>query len=146
MPQETKRARIEREVRESMTEGIYQVGEKLPSARDLANRHRASIGTAVAALAALKDAGVIEGRQGDGYYVADLAAAQPAVSAETRLDELAQRVAELDEHAGFLEAVLRDLYGRLGYPWPGDADQTTTTTVKGSGGHGRRHRPSGTDG
>jgi DNA-binding GntR family transcriptional regulator len=67
---ETKRARIERDVRESIAQGIYQPDEKLPSARDLAVRHRVSLATAQDALTALKDEGLIEGRQGDGYYLA----------------------------------------------------------------------------
>ena len=90
---ESKRARIVREVRESIVAGIYRPGEKLPVARDLAARVNAGLSTAQDALDQLKEEGLIEGRQGDGYYV----------STGPRKPTLEDRVAALESRVERLE-------------------------------------------
>jgi GntR family transcriptional regulator len=49
--------------------GEYAQGDRLPSARDLAEKHNVSSATAMRALRLLQDQGVIIGRQGRGFFV-----------------------------------------------------------------------------
>lgn len=59
---------IERQVRE----GAFKTGEKLPSLRELAQRHGYAKNTVVAAFELLVSRGLIEPRRGAGYFVLEL--------------------------------------------------------------------------
>ena len=83
---EPERARIERELREAITSGLYKPGVRLPSTADLAGQFGVSHSTVAAALANLKAARVIYGRQGLGHYV----------GTEDREPSIEERVAELE--------------------------------------------------
>lgn len=96
MPGESDRERVAREIRTAISSGQYRRGDALPSTRDLTERFDVSTSTVTRALSALKDEGVVHGRQGRRYYVG------PESDATSRPRSLADRVAELerrlDEH------------------------------------------------
>ncbi|CAG9179710.1 PLP-dependent aminotransferase family protein [Cupriavidus respiraculi] len=62
---------IERQI----AEGAWRAGDKLPSLRELAQLHRYSKNTVVAAFELLVGRGLVEPRRGAGYFVLDRAAA-----------------------------------------------------------------------
>lgn len=115
MTYESDRARIEREIRDQIASGQLEPHEQLPSTAQLAEVYAVSMRTVSSALANLKASGLVEGRQGRGYFVAD---AQQAASSDP-VQVLTGEVAELRELVGVLQTHLIELYGRLGQPYPG---------------------------
>ncbi|MDE1464936.1 PLP-dependent aminotransferase family protein [Spartinivicinus poritis] len=61
--------KIAEELNQQVSQGFYQVGEKLPSIRSLSKNHNISISTAQEAYRLLEDQGVVEVRPKSGYYV-----------------------------------------------------------------------------
>ena len=62
--------------------GVYRLGERLPSVRELKAERRVSLATATHALAELEDRGLIEARPRSGYYVVFTADALPEPNLE----------------------------------------------------------------
>ena len=54
---------------QAIVDEVYKAGEKLPSVRELANRHRVSISTAVKVLQQLEANNLAEVKEKSGYYV-----------------------------------------------------------------------------
>ena len=52
-----------------ISEGIYQIGDKLPSIRALSNQRQVSVATVLQALSLIEAKGVVEARSKSGYYV-----------------------------------------------------------------------------
>lgn len=61
--------RIMDDIRKSVASGQLKAGQKLPSLPELANNYGCSIGTVRRALERLMVSGVVEGRQGIGYFI-----------------------------------------------------------------------------
>jgi len=71
----------------AIAQNLYRPGERLPSVRQLSQRHQVSTATAVSALRLLEDQGHIEARQRSGYYVRRhprCSLQEPAMSAPPR--------------------------------------------------------------
>jgi len=66
------------ELRQRIESGIYEPGSRLPGARRLASDFDVSVTTAMAALHGLEDAGLINGKNRSGFFVAALPADAPA--------------------------------------------------------------------
>ena len=58
------------EIRNALSRGVYQTGERLPSLRQLCREHHVSLGTAVEAYGQLQDEGRVVARGRSGFYVA----------------------------------------------------------------------------
>jgi GntR family transcriptional regulator len=69
MPRELRYLRIATELRRLVTSGEIAPGRLLPSESELAEEHRASRATIRKALAQLKQDGIVDSRQGFGWYV-----------------------------------------------------------------------------
>ncbi|WP_189050195.1 GntR family transcriptional regulator [Micromonospora sonchi] len=63
--------RIRREIQAKIAAGILKPGDKLPTTRELADEYETSGVTVRKAVELLIEAGVLEGRQGVGVFVAD---------------------------------------------------------------------------
>jgi GntR family transcriptional regulator len=87
-------------LRDRIEDGSYPPGSKLPGSRDLSEQWVTSRDTVVKALGILKDAALIVGRQGSGYWVVEGAIGRPAGS----------------RHAGTTRATRGMPFRRLGQP------------------------------
>src|SRR5690625_2065784 len=56
-------------MRERVAHGVYRVGDRLPSIRELCREFGVSVSTAQAAYGRLEDEAVIEARPKSGYYL-----------------------------------------------------------------------------
>jgi GntR family transcriptional regulator len=63
--------RIRREIQAKIAAGILKPGDKLPTTKELAEQYDTSGVTVRKAIDLLIEAGVLEGRQGVGVFVAD---------------------------------------------------------------------------
>lgn len=61
------------DLRDAIAHGRYKSGDRIPSANELAQEYEVSPVTVQAAFKELKNEGILEGRQGAGTFVADLA-------------------------------------------------------------------------
>ncbi len=62
--------RIHDALKDEVEKGVWKIGERLPSERDLAERFEVSRMTARQAVTSLVDEGILERRVGSGTYVA----------------------------------------------------------------------------
>ena len=125
--------RIAADLRSRIEAGQYPVGTQLPVKTALMETHGAALGTVDAALAELRDLGLVETRHGAGTFVIS---DQPSETEAQQLSDqvaslraqvagLAKRVenaedASLREIVGRLQANLADLYGKTGFTYPED--------------------------
>ncbi|MEV4467380.1 GntR family transcriptional regulator [Micromonospora echinofusca] len=63
--------RIRREIQAKVDAGILKPGDKLPTTKELAEQYETSGVTVRKAIDLLIEAGILEGRQGVGVFVAD---------------------------------------------------------------------------
>ncbi len=92
--------RIAETLSRAIRRGVLAHGERMPSIRELARAHGVSISTAVQAMRALEDAGLVQARPRSGYYVAatPLRLPEPGVSrppAQCQAVDLAAIAAQL---------------------------------------------------
>jgi len=73
--------RIAKQLEADIQRGVYRPGEKVPSVRKLSQQLNVSHATVLQAYARLEDQGLIRARPQSGYYVRELAAEQPALTA-----------------------------------------------------------------
>ncbi len=122
--------RVADQLAQSIRDGVYRPGEKLPAERELAESFGVSRPTVREAMIALEIFGIVEIRHGSGIYVIEPAGAQPApVEAEAMNDDLNVGAFELIEARILIEgemaamaaaaateadiAILNDLIGRM---------------------------------
>jgi DNA-binding transcriptional MocR family regulator len=60
---------LAQELSEQISDGVYAVGEKLPSVRKLCAQRRISVATAMQALSILESRGMVEARPKSGYFI-----------------------------------------------------------------------------
>ncbi|ARU89464.1 PLP-dependent aminotransferase family protein [Pseudomonas sp. M30-35] len=85
-------------LRERILDGRLPGGARLPASRDLANLLDVSRNTVMRAFDQLYAEGYIEGRVGDGTYVAQLASVAPVVAAPTATPAPSDALRLLDNH------------------------------------------------
>ena len=113
--------RVATAIAEDIRSGRLKVGDRIPTAAALAERHGVSRSTALKAIAELQAHGILTGEPGRAVVVTGEPAA-PAPTPEViaqQVDGLAETVRDLSEKLGAHEAHLLELYDRLGYPRPG---------------------------
>ncbi len=74
--------RIAEGIAESIGNGVYAQGQRLPSERDLAEEFKVSRPTVREAMIALEIHGLVEARHGSGVYVTSRTAVKPALNIE----------------------------------------------------------------
>ena len=143
--------RVADDLRRRIASGELPVGSAIPSTAKLCESYGVSITVVRAAVAQLREAGLVVGHAGNGVYVRatpvdisqrtvsvdDLARQVGELRAELRRADSArnaEEIAELREQVRLLRAQVAELYGELGRPYSG-------TTVPPEAG-----RSGGTDG
>lgn len=121
-------------IRGKVTSGEWPLGRKIPSTPDLMNLTGRSITSVRRAVQQLQADGILEGHPGKGVFVKAMPedADRERVNLEAvgeQLADLRQKVGEYDDlraRVGRMEAILIDLYAKLGYDNPyGGAHDTT---------------------
>ncbi|GAA3669017.1 hypothetical protein GCM10022224_036380 [Nonomuraea antimicrobica] len=108
--------KIAEDIRRDIASGRYAVGERLPVARELADRYGVAMMTIGNALAVLRDEGLIETRQGAGSFVSrapDDETATPTPgehSEEFRI--ISEQLSEIRQHVQKLTVRLDELDAR----------------------------------
>jgi DNA-binding transcriptional regulator YhcF (GntR family) len=99
-------------LRDEITSGAVDLGERLPSVRDLATRFDIAAATVQSALRVLRDEGYISSRSTRGYFVRDqlpTPQAQPSnefTAIRCQLEALMTTMRELTDRVGHLEDVV----------------------------------------
>jgi DNA-binding GntR family transcriptional regulator len=127
--------RVADDLRSRIASGELPVGSAIPSTAKLCERYGVSITVVRAAVAQLREAGLVVGHAGKGVFVSatpadiaqrtvgvdDLARQVGELRAELRRGDSArnaEELAELREQVRLLRALVADLYGELGRPYP----------------------------
>ena len=130
--------RVADDLRSRIASGELPVGSAIPSTSKLCEAYGVSITVVRAAVAQLREAGLVVGHAGKGVFVSatpadisertvsvdDLARQVGELRAELRRADSArngEELAELREQVRLLRAQVVDLYGELGRPYPGAA-------------------------
>ncbi|MEU6233524.1 GntR family transcriptional regulator [Kitasatospora sp. NPDC047058] len=107
-------------LREEIRSGKLQPGQKLPSARQLADRFQVAVMTASSGVRVLREEGLVSSTQGRGTFVRrpdDPApvplAAGPADATADRVAALEAQVEQLAERLAAVEALLEDRSAQL---------------------------------
>jgi DNA-binding GntR family transcriptional regulator len=128
--------RVADDVRSRIASGELPVGSAIPSTAKLCQRYGVSITVVRAAVAQLREAGLVVGHAGKGVFVRatpadisertvsvdDLARQVGELRAELRQADSArnaEELAELREQVRLLRAQVAGLYRELGRPYPG---------------------------
>ncbi|PBC79043.1 GntR family transcriptional regulator [Streptomyces sp. TLI_235] len=97
-------------LREEIRSGKLQPGQKLPSARQLADRFKVAVMTASSGVRVLREEGLVSSTQGRGTFVRQAGELAPAVQAADvpvdRVDALEAEVRRLSERLAAVEAEL----------------------------------------
>jgi DNA-binding GntR family transcriptional regulator len=143
--------RVADDLRRRIASGALPVGSAIPSTAKLCQRYGVSITVVRAAVAQLREAGLVVGHPGKGVFVRatpadisertvgvnDLARQVGELRAELRRADSARNVeelAELREQVRLLRAQVAELYGELGRPYPGAALPPIAGRSGGTGG------------
>jgi DNA-binding GntR family transcriptional regulator len=120
------------DLRARITSGELPPPSRLPTLKDLASCYGVAVETVRNAIAVLATEGVVGGGSTRGNFVLKMPG-EPEPAHGPALAELRKRVEEVSEQArsgdtgplleriGTIEANLMDLYGKLGYEYPGKA-------------------------
>ncbi|MEV5329001.1 winged helix-turn-helix domain-containing protein [Nonomuraea sp. NPDC052634] len=109
--------RIADDIRRDIASGRYAVGERLPVARELADKYGVAMMTIGNALAVLRDEGLIETRQGAGSFVSrtpddDTAAGTTPGGYSEEFRIISEQLREIREHVEKLTIRLDELDAR----------------------------------
>lgn len=107
------------DLRSQIESGVLQPGQQIPSNSQLRSIYSVSNTVVRDAVNELRRDGLVVGQQGKGVFVR----VGPAVDGDTskadaRLRDLQERVAAIEEDNADLRALIMDLYGRTGQPYP----------------------------
>jgi len=128
--------RVADDLRSRIASGDLPIGSAIPSTAKLCQRYGVSVTVVRAAVAQLREAGLVVGHPGKGVFVRatpadvsertvgfnDLARQVGELRAELRRADSArnaEELAELREQVRLLRAQVAELYGELGRPYPG---------------------------
>lgn len=110
-------------LRADIASGRLAVGGRMPTKTELAAEYDAALGTIDRALADLRREGLIRSDQGAGTFI---------LRVPGPVEDVPAQLADLRERQGETEAALMDLYGKLGYEYPGHAPARGKRKASGS--------------
>lgn len=118
------------DLRKRISKGEFGPGERLPSIRDLAAEYGVAPQTMQNALRELRNAKLVVAQQGRAFFVRDPGReetvetdADRLSAAEAGLRDLQERITAVEGYNADLRALIMDVYGRLGQPYPREAPQ-----------------------
>lgn len=113
------------DLRKRISKGEFGPGERLPSIRELAADYGIAPQTMQNALRELRQDKLVVAQQGRAFFVRDPESdvipgtdSERLAAIESELRELRGRIASFEEDNADLRAVIMDLYGRTGHPFP----------------------------
>lgn len=86
--------------RRAIADGEYEVDARLPPVRVIAREQGVALDTAMKAMEVLKRDGVVAARPRVGTVVRDVEAARASLSIQAQVEELRQRVEQLERQVG----------------------------------------------
>jgi GntR family transcriptional regulator len=119
------------DLRSQIDRGTLPPGAQLPSSSQLREIYSVSNTVIRDAINELRRSGLVVGQQGKGVFVRETA--PEGTMSDPELRELQGKVATLEEDTADLRALIMDLYGRLGQPYPGTASKGVATRYEQSG-------------
>ena len=120
------------DLRKRISTGEFGKGEKLPSIRDLATEYGVAPQTMQNALRELREAKLVVAQQGRAFFVRDpdrteaVGDSERLASVENQLRDLQERMSGVERDNGDLRALIMDLYGRTGQPYPHETPKGAT--------------------
>lgn len=113
------------DLRKRISTGEFSKGERLPSIRDLATEYGIAAQTMQNALRELRNAKLVVAQQGRAFFVRDpdrpeavAGDSERLAAAENELRDLQERISGVERDNADLRALILDLYGRTGQPYP----------------------------
>jgi DNA-binding transcriptional regulator YhcF (GntR family) len=120
------------DLRKRISKGEFGKGEKLPSIRELAAEYGVAAQTMQNALRELREAKLVVAQQGRAFFVRDpdrteaVGDSERLASVENQLRDLQERMSGVERDNGDLRALIMDLYGRTGQPYPHETPKAAT--------------------
>ena len=108
-------------------------GQKLPAQKQLAKTYGVAPMTVASAIRVLRDEGLLVSSHGRGVFVRGAGSAGDQVADQrlgAEIADLRQEVDGLRRQYGRLEALIIDLYGRTGQPYPHDRSNEGQAQVR----------------
>ena len=104
---------IVNEIQSAIVAVVYAEGERIPSARELAQQLKVNPNTVQKAYAELVDLGVIESKRGIGKFVCVRGSRSALRQSEDSIAELIRQAVELGRSAKFTDKRLREIFAQV---------------------------------
>lgn len=101
---------IVNEMQSAIAAGVFREGERIPSARELAQRLTVNPNTVQKAYAELVELGVVESRRGLGKFVAKRGSSSALKQSEESVAALCEQAIILGRSAGILDRRLKQIF------------------------------------
>jgi DNA-binding GntR family transcriptional regulator len=123
------------DLRNRINKGEWAPGQVMPTIKALSGEYEVAGQTVQSAMRVLKEENIVVSEPARGFYVRDPSqpessadSAQPAdlAAVKSELSELQERVTAIEGDNARLEALIMDLYGRTGQPYPHETPKGAT--------------------
>jgi DNA-binding GntR family transcriptional regulator len=123
------------DLRSRISRGEFGPGQLLPSIKALSSQYEVAGQTIQSALRVLKEENLVISEPARGFYIRDPSQPERAddspdpaelSTVKSELRELQERVATIEGDSTDLRALIMDLYGRTGQPYPHQESKGTT--------------------
>ena len=104
---------IVNEIQSAIVAGVYAEGERIPSAREMAQLLKVNPNTVQKAYAELVDLGVIESKRGIGKFVCKRGSRSALRQSEDSIADLIRQAVELGRSAKFTDKRLREIFSEV---------------------------------
>lgn len=104
---------IVNEIQSAIVAGVYAEGERIPSARDLAQQLKVNPNTVQKAYAELVDLGVVESRRGIGKFVCVRGTRSALRQSEDSIAALIRQAVELGRSANFTDKRMKQIFTKV---------------------------------
>ncbi len=106
-------AQIVNEIQSAIVAGVYAEGERIPSAREMAQLLKVNPNTVQKAYAELVDLGVLESKRGIGKFVCKRGSRSALRQSEDSIADLIRQAVELGRSAKFTDKRLREIFSEV---------------------------------
>ena len=106
-------AQIVNEIQSAIVAGVFAEGERIPSARDMAQQLKVNPNTVQKAYAELVELGVIESKRGIGKFVCKRGSRSALRQSEDSIADLIRQAVELGRSAKLSDKRLREIFTQV---------------------------------